>query len=938
MAHRNHVSPMHEKGEDLEYGSWKVSKPELAVKREKKTEIVIKEKKEKADKFDAFYKKIGDQVIPEDKRIDYVLVHPKVDMKEIEDEDEIKDIERQNQLREKFEFAMHEEGLMKQRIEIDDHVYTKIHCPFRRLCEEAEAVSLEMPLLGCESEHKEEPNRLTDWVTKHLVTDNEVDMVSAPFQMDRIHLYENFNDPTNFFRPSLRSLLVEHMLINIDLRYVGMVGIKAGGKFNRTEGVYDCCCCYLAKSIANCWGCMKEDTELGDMQKVGLDFMRMEGVYTNKFTLHEESHYDPDDDEKKKIENLPTDAETLKSDPRLDMQLTWTKFFKFQPLWKIRNYFGEKIAFYFAWSGTLVETLWAPMIFGVAVFIYGLVESIKETNDSSSTSSSSSSTSNSSISDLFKNIKGSFDNDVTPYFAMFISIWGTLFMEIWKRKQAVLAYQWDVEQFEENEPDRPEFYGTKVRKDPVTNENDWYYPFARRAWKLCISAMTLLFMVILVLVSVMGVIVYRVVALVDYCPDLPDANCLMVSTVMSSLLNAISILILGKLYDMLAVKLTEWENHRTQTMYNDALIIKLFAFQFVNNYSSCFYIAFFRGRFDDSGILGYGPKYRDTCDGTCMSQLSFQVMTLMVTKPLPKLAKDVIIPFCLKIWRKRCQCCSCIPFLRKFLKPDAKPKSEKTLLEIEVDKPTLGNFTLGEYTEKIIQYGLMMLFAASFPLAPLLALLLNAVDMRIDAWRMLWWYQRPMATIAEDIGTWFVILTFVNYVGVVSNGFLIAFTSDWGSGYDTAGKLWIVIGFEHIVFSLKFLIAYLIPDTPPSVALAIRKKKYQLQKKIDEDKMKDKDYVNVTTTTTTRTVPAEKVEQGPLILSRNDGEDGVPRSRRQRSNFVNEEDTEVRRMRKKKKLTDGASRGRDVSPPDYSGRVMPGKLDRTAHSTDWLKI
>lgn len=59
-----------------------------------------------------------------------------------------------------------------------------------------------------------------------------------------------------------------------------------------------------------------------------------------------------------------------------------------------------------------------------------------------------------------------------------------------------------------------------------------------------------------------------------------------------------------------------------------------------------------------------------------------------------------------------------------------------------------------------VSYGMwyfFQLFAASFPLAPLLALLLNAVDMRIDAWRMLWWYQRPMATIAEDIGK--IILT-----------------------------------------------------------------------------------------------------------------------------------------------------------------------------------
>ena len=37
------------------------------------------------------------------------------------------------------------------------------------------------------------------------------------------------------------------------------------------------------------------------------------------------------------------------------------------------------------------------------------------------------------------------------------------------------------------------------------------------------------------------------------------------------------------------------ENHRTQTQYNDMLIIKLFAFQFVNSYTSLYYIAFFRG-------------------------------------------------------------------------------------------------------------------------------------------------------------------------------------------------------------------------------------------------------------------------------------------------------------------------------------------------------
>lgn len=40
--------------------------------------------------------------------------------------------------------------------------------------------------------------------------------------------------------------------------------------------------------------------------------------------------------------------------------------------------------------------------------------------------------------------------------------------------------------------------------------------------------------------------------------------------------------------------LSSTENHRTQTSYEDALIIKLFGFQFVNSYTSLFYIAFFR--------------------------------------------------------------------------------------------------------------------------------------------------------------------------------------------------------------------------------------------------------------------------------------------------------------------------------------------------------
>lgn len=43
------------------------------------------------------------------------------------------------------------------------------------------------------------------------------------------------------------------------------------------------------------------------------------------------------------------------------------------------------------------------------------------------------------------------------------------------------------------------------------------------------------------------------------------------------------------------MKLTDLENHRTQSEYDDSLTLKLYLLQFVNFYSSIFYIAFIQG-------------------------------------------------------------------------------------------------------------------------------------------------------------------------------------------------------------------------------------------------------------------------------------------------------------------------------------------------------
>uniref|UniRef100_A0AAY5EKA4 Anoctamin n=2 Tax=Electrophorus TaxID=8004 RepID=A0AAY5EKA4_ELEEL len=84
-----------------------------------------------------------------------------------------------------------------------------------------------------------------------------------------------------------------------------------------------------------------------------------------------------------------------------------------------------------------------------------------------------------------------------------------------------------------------------------------------------------------------------------------------------------------------------------------------------------------------------------------------------------------------------------------------------------------------EYMEMIIQFGFVTLFVASFPLAPLFALLNNIIEIRLDAKKFVAELRRPVAARAKDIGIWYNILRGVAKVAVIVNAFVISFTSDF---------------------------------------------------------------------------------------------------------------------------------------------------------------
>jgi hypothetical protein len=288
-------------------------------------------------------------------------------------------------------------------------------------------------------------------------------------------------------------------------------------------------------------------------------------------------------------------------------------------------------------------------------------------------------------------------------------------------------------------------------------------------------------------------------------------------SIIGGVVNSVVIITMNVFWRIVADKLTVWENHRTQTEFDDALTFKIFLFQFVNSYTSLYYIAFFKSENRFWSIQADKCKIGGTELGTvgwgCTLELSVQLATLLATNMFIGQTREVAIPFLMaKIQTK---------LLEKKTKADG--GSVDDIADFERDgklAPYQGTFD--EYCEMVIQFGFITLFAAAFPISPLLAVLNNMVEIRTDAIKLLGATVRPHYRGAQDIGSWYKILDFMGIVSVITNCLLIGFSyksiADLFNDASPETRYFQIFASavitEHIVLALKYLIAEIIPDVP----------------------------------------------------------------------------------------------------------------------------
>uniref|UniRef100_A0A8C2XDJ7 Anoctamin n=1 Tax=Cyclopterus lumpus TaxID=8103 RepID=A0A8C2XDJ7_CYCLU len=737
--------------------------------------------------------------------------------------------------------------------------FLKIHAPWNVLATYADVLKIKVPFKTSDVPHSQDvplewlshPFRLPEHIMRP-----QPDYFTYPFEKSKTDFFL-ITDKDTFFPPSTRNRIVSISLLK------------------------------------------SENTFFVNISCTGIKRLLSNGTYTAAFPLHDVR---------------PCESE------RYNLYKHWARFlcfYKEQPLNLIRKYYGEKIGIYFAWLGFYTEMLFFAAVMGLICFIYGLLSyednmSSKEICDADIGGSIvmcplcdkkcpfwklNSTCLSSWQSHLF-------DNEGTVFFAIFMGIWVTLFLEIWKRRQARLEYEWDLVDFEEEQQQlqiRPEFEirCTNKRLNKITQEMEPYLPVTSKCARFCLSAATVIFWISLIVACIIGVIAYRLAVHAAFASIIKDPmrkiqvvgrfiTPQLATSVTASCINFVIIMILNFFYERVAVWITDMEIPKTHLEYENRLTMKMFLFQFVNYYSSCFYVAFFKGKFvgfpgDYTYMFGKRSKLRnEECDpGGCLIELTTQLVIVMSGKQL---------------WVH-----TLLLIHLNYRKGRHHPENHNSRWEQD---HVLQNFSqLGlfyEYLEMVVQFGFITLFVASFPLAPLLALFNNILEIRVDAWKFTTQFRRPVASKARNIGAWQEILNAVAILSVVTNAFIIAFTSDmiprmvflyaynenagmrgyvnnslsiynisqipvynmpeerddWFENstatcryrdyryppghrkeythtmqfwHILAAKMAFIIIMEHVVFVVKFFVAWMIPDIPSDVKARFKRERYLIQ-------------------------------------------------------------------------------------------------------------
>lgn len=446
-----------------------------------------------------------------------------------------------------------------------------------------------------------------------------------------------------------------------------------------------------------------------------------------------------------------------------------------QPIDRVRDYFGESIAFYFAWIGYTVRAFIAVSIVGMAVKIFEVIEPFGKAESRA-------------IGSLV--------------FMVFMVIWSSVYTKFWLREEKWWTAKWDMTNAEQRAATRTDFRGTML-PDPVDqNEKTKQYPH----WKKMLAQFFSTIVTIVFLGVVLGCVGY-VFSLKD---DLKDRFGRKKAKTASSIIMSVQIKVFNTIWGFIAPCLVNLENPKTDIEYSNSLIWKLFSFQAINSYNSFVYIAIFQGQ-----TIGC-PE--DDCIEFLQSSLYSTFGSLCAISFV-----EMAVPYA-KLWWS----------LRQEKKAMEARMTEKNMSTAEIPKRSfmekqgkMAPYTLEDkITDEltvVITLGYVLLFCVVAPGVSIIALCVLAIQVRCDAWKLCSVHLRPRPRVASGIGAWNSVLEVLSWAGICTSVAIPILNLHYLDDKTLVEKVMIFFAVERAMFLLKALF-FAIPTMPARVELMMARR------------------------------------------------------------------------------------------------------------------
>ncbi|XP_026221375.1 anoctamin-10b [Anabas testudineus] len=464
-----------------------------------------------------------------------------------------------------------------------------------------------------------------------------------------------------------------------------------------------------------------------------------------------------------------------------------------QPLDSVNEYFGSSVGFYFSFLDFYTWSLLPPAILGLSLTFYS-GEAQKEMESVSGSRATS-------IDDE------TFSGHMIQ--AVFSMIWSTVVMELWKRRSATLSYRWGTLNLAERfaEP-RPGFQG-ELGVNPVTGRLEPLFPGWRRDLRIALVSVPVVGLFLGLVVLGMTCFYWGEARIQQLHKDW---NSLLSQTLlyMPSVMHIVYTNMLATLYRTVAQSLTEYENHREESAFENHLTAKVLVFTFFNNFAVLFHIAFFK---QDVPLLRK------------------RLASLLIVTQLVNQVTEVVIPFLVD------------RFISAPIRAETEDDPQEDKYRNQSSLPAFPGL-FAEYIELLVQFGYLSLFSCVYPLTAVLLLINNITEIRTDAYKICKLFRKPFTPPVADMGVWQTSFEILSFVSVVSNCWLLLLSPRLQELYQESKMsgtniLLLAVMVEHVLIIVKVILVFLIPDEPEWVRQKRERIEYISMQALKQQKLQE---------------------------------------------------------------------------------------------------